>query len=117
MYALSTHILTAPMHEHTPPTHPPPPKPHTPPCLPPPCSPAPPPVVIMAHGMGAQKDIGLWMYAERFCEAGMAVVAFDYRCFGGSEGLPRQWVSPRRHLEDFEAVVQHVQVSQGVCFW
>lgn len=71
----------------------------------------PPPVIVMAHGMGAQKDIGLWMYAERFCEAGMAVVAFDYRCFGGSTGMPRHWVSPKRHLEDFEAVVNHVQVG------
>jgi alpha-beta hydrolase superfamily lysophospholipase len=68
----------------------------------------------MAHGMGAQKDIGLWMYAERFCESGMAVVAFDYRCFGGSTGLPRHWVSPKRHLEDFEAVVQHVKVGGGL---
>jgi len=41
----------------------------------------------------------------------MAVVLFDYRCFGGSEGLPRHWVSPRRHLQDWEAVVRHVQVG------
>lgn len=34
----------------------------------------------MGHGMGAQKDIGLFMYAEKFVEAGMAVLAFDYRC-------------------------------------
>jgi hypothetical protein len=34
----------------------------------------------MAHGMGAQKDIGLFIYAEKFVEAGMAVLAFDYRC-------------------------------------
>jgi hypothetical protein len=29
--------------------------------------------------MGAQKDIGLFMYAEKFVEAGMAVLVFDYR--------------------------------------
>lgn len=69
----------------------------------------PPPVVIMAHGMGAQKDIGLWMYAEKFVESGMAVVMFDYRGFGGSEGSPRHWVSPRRHLQDWEEVVKHVK--------
>jgi predicted alpha/beta-hydrolase family hydrolase len=40
---------------------------------------SPPPVLIMAHGMGAQKDIGLFMYAEKFVEAGMAVLVFDYR--------------------------------------
>eukprot|EP00879_Flechtneria_rotunda_P008310 GHRR01008704.1.p1 GENE.GHRR01008704.1~~GHRR01008704.1.p1 ORF type:complete len:332 (+),score=55.12 GHRR01008704.1:1002-1997(+) len=70
---------------------------------------SPPPILIMAHGMGAQKDIGLWMYAEKFVDAGMAVLMFDYRGFGGSEGLPRHWVSPRRHLEDWAAVVKHVQ--------
>jgi hypothetical protein len=41
---------------------------------------SPPPVLVMAHGMGAQKDIGLFIYAEKFVEAGMAVLAFDYRC-------------------------------------
>jgi pimeloyl-ACP methyl ester carboxylesterase len=72
---------------------------------------SPPPVVVMAHGMGAQKDIGLWTYAEKFVEAGMAVVVFDYRSFGGSGGSPRHWVSPRRHLQDWEAVVSHIQSS------
>lgn len=65
----------------------------------------------MAHGMGAQKDIGLWTYAEKFVESGMAVVVFDYRSFGGSGGSPRHWVSPRRHLQDWEVVVRHIQVG------
>ncbi|KAF8061322.1 aidA [Scenedesmus sp. PABB004] len=71
----------------------------------------PPPVLIMGHGMGAQKDIGLWKYAEKFVAEGMAVLVFDYRGFGGSGGLPRHWVSPRRHLEDWDAVVSHVQAT------
>eukprot|EP00882_Tetradesmus_deserticola_P000805 GHRQ01000876.1.p1 GENE.GHRQ01000876.1~~GHRQ01000876.1.p1 ORF type:complete len:403 (+),score=125.66 GHRQ01000876.1:228-1436(+) len=72
---------------------------------------SPPPVLVMAHGMGAQKDIGLFMYAEKFVDAGMAVLIFDYRCFGGSGGLPRHWVSPRRHIQDWHAVVAHVQAT------
>ncbi|WIA34310.1 hypothetical protein OEZ86_012649 [Tetradesmus obliquus] len=72
---------------------------------------SPPPVLVMGHGMGAQKDIGLFMYAEKFVEAGMAVLAFDYRGFGGSGGLPRHWVSPKRHIQDWHAVVDHVQAT------
>lgn len=67
----------------------------------------------MAHGMGAQKDIGLAVYAEAFVAAGMAVLVFDYRNFGGSTGLPRHWVSPHRHNQDFQAVLQHIQVCPG----
>jgi dipeptidyl aminopeptidase/acylaminoacyl peptidase len=54
----------------------------------------PPPVVIMAHGFGAQMDFGLPAFAERFVEKGMAVFMFDYRNFGKSEGEPRNLVSP-----------------------
>jgi hypothetical protein len=32
------------------------------------------------------------------------------RGFGGSGGLPRHWVSPKRHIQDWHAVVSHVQV-------
>jgi hypothetical protein len=34
------------------------------------------------------------------------------RGFGGSGGLPRHWVSPKRHIQDWQAVVAHVQVSR-----
>lgn len=40
---------------------------------------SPPPVVLMAHGLGVQKDIGLPPYAERFAKHALAVVLFDYR--------------------------------------
>ena len=65
----------------------------------------------MAHGMGAQKDIGLHAYGAAFSTAKIAVALFDYRTFGGSDGEPRHWVSPRRHLEDWEAVSRKVLVS------
>lgn len=70
---------------------------------------SPPPVVIMAHGFGAQMDFGLPAFAERFVASGMAVFMFDYRNFGKSEGEPRNLVSPKRHLQDWEAVVEFVK--------
>jgi uncharacterized protein len=68
-----------------------------------------PPVVIMAHGFGAERTFGLEPFAERFAQAGLAAFLFDYRCFGDSEGEPRNWVSPRRHLQDWEAALVHVK--------
>ncbi|MFQ5479292.1 MAG: alpha/beta hydrolase [Candidatus Binatia bacterium] len=73
-----------------------------------------PPLVIMAHGFGAEKGFGLPAYAERFAAAGLAVLVFDYRCFGSSEGQPRNWVSPRRHLEDWEAAIEHAKALEGI---
>ncbi|KAG2453519.1 hypothetical protein HYH02_001739 [Chlamydomonas schloesseri] len=67
------------------------------------------PVVIMAHGLGAQKDLGLHRYADAFARAGLAALLFDYRTFGGSDGEPRHWVSPRRHVEDWRAAVDFVK--------
>ena len=52
-----------------------------------------PPVVIMGHGVGAQKDFRLMAYAERFVQKNMAVFLFDYRTFGKSDGSPRQIIS------------------------
>jgi len=68
-----------------------------------------PPVVVMAHGFGAERTFRLPAFAERFVARGLAVFLFDYRGFGASDGAPRQWVSPRRHLEDWLAAVEHVK--------
>lgn len=68
-----------------------------------------PPVVIMAHGMAAQKDFRLPMFAERFVEKGMAAFLFDYRTFGKSDGTPRQIVDPFRHVQDWKAAIAHVR--------
>lgn len=68
-----------------------------------------PPVVVMAHGLGGQKDMGLHFYAEPFTLNGFAVLVFDYRTFGGSDGEPRHWASPKRHLEDWVAAIQFLQ--------
>ncbi len=68
-----------------------------------------PPVVIMAHGMAAQKDFRLPAYAERFVEKNMAAFLFDYRTFGKSDGEPRQMVDPDLHVQDWQAAISHVR--------
>ena len=72
------------------------------------------PCVVMAHGFGATRDASLEPYAERFAAAGMHVVLFDYRHFGASDGEPRQLVSVRRQLQDYEAAIVFARSLPGV---
>ncbi len=71
-------------------------------------------VIVMAHGFGAIRAAGLQPFAERFLQAGHAVFLFDYRSFGDSDGHPRHWASPRRHLQDWAAAIRHVRGLAGV---
>lgn len=64
-----------------------------------------PPVVLMAHGLAAEKEFVLPAFAEQFAARGLAVFLFDYRHLGESEGAPRNLVSYRRQLQDFEAAL------------
>ncbi len=70
---------------------------------------APVPCVVMAHGLGGTKDIALEAYALRFVAAGFAVLTFDYRCFGESEGEPRQLFWVPQQLEDVTAAVAYAR--------
>lgn len=68
------------------------------------------PCVVMGHGFSATKDsFALPQYAQRFAAAGFAVLAFDYRHFGLSEGLPRQLIHARRQREDWRAAIDYAR--------
>lgn len=67
------------------------------------------PVVVMAHGLGAVKEMRLDAFAERFAAAGYACVVFDYRHFGGSTGEPRQLLSIGRQVADWHAALAWVR--------
>jgi len=73
-----------------------------------------PPIVIMAHGFAAEKTFRLPAYAERFVKEGIAAFVFDYRCFGDSDGQPRNLVSPRRHVQDWKAAIAHVRTLPDI---
>lgn len=72
------------------------------------------PVVVMAHGFAAQRSFGLARYAKRFAAAGMAVLLFDYRHFGDSEGEPRDLVDHRRQHRDWLAAIEHARQIDGI---
>jgi pimeloyl-ACP methyl ester carboxylesterase len=70
----------------------------------------------MAHGLAAERCFRLPAYAERFARAGLAVFFFDYRTFGDSQGEPRNWVSPYRHLQDWQNALEHVRSIPDIAF-
>jgi pimeloyl-ACP methyl ester carboxylesterase len=77
------------------------------------------PIIVMSHGFGLQKDMGLQAYAIDFVSKGFAVIVFDYRFFGGSfTSRPCYWrnlVYPWYHYRDVMTVVQFVAAgSLGV---
>lgn len=71
-------------------------------------------VIVMAAGFAGERGFRLPAYAERFAEAGYAVLLFDYRNFGSSEGIPRNLVNPWRHLADYRAAVACARSLPGV---
>jgi uncharacterized protein len=55
---------------------------------------SPSPAIVMTHGFSAVKEMYLDRYADVFANAGMAVLVFDNRSFGSSDGEPRQEIDP-----------------------
>lgn len=70
---------------------------------------APAPLVLMAPGLTGTKEAYLEPFAWKFVERGMAVLLFDFRCLGGSDGEPRHWVELGRHVADYEAAIVHAK--------
>ncbi|WP_431963160.1 alpha/beta hydrolase [Nocardia sp. bgisy134] len=76
--------------------------------------PKPRPLVVMGHGLGGTRDMGLDRYARRFAAAGMAVLVFDYRHFGASQGDPRQLLHIARQREDWRSAISYARTLRGI---
>lgn len=72
------------------------------------------PCVVMAHGLGATQDSGLFSFAEALADAGTEVVTFDYRHFAESSGEPRQLIALSRQVNDYHAVIDHARRLESV---
>lgn len=68
----------------------------------------------MGHGFGLTRRCSLHETAVAFSEAGYAVLLFDYRGFGDSGGVPRQLVSFRSQLEDWQAAIEFARAQPEV---
>jgi Lysophospholipase len=76
----------------------------------------------MAPGLGMWRSFGLPAVAERFAEAGYAVLLFDFRHHGDSGGEPRGLVDPETQIADYEAAISKLRDtdavdSDGIVLW
>jgi len=72
------------------------------------------PMVVMAHGFSGTRELRLDAYAERFCDAGLAALVFDYRHFGASGGRPRQLLDIGMQQGDYRAAVAYARALDWV---
>ncbi len=63
--------------------------------------------VVMAHGFSAVKEMYLDAFAEVFAAAGQNVLVFDNRCFGASDGEPRQEIDPWAQMRDYRHAITY----------
>ena len=70
--------------------------------------------VVMAHGFSAVKEMYLDRFAEAFAAAGLNVVVFDNRCFGASDGEPRQEIDPWAQIRDYRHAITYASTLPEV---
>ena len=79
-----------------------------------PPTPGPHPMVVLAHGLGANHTMALSRYEQHFAAAGIATLSFDYRHLGASGETPRQRLGLRRHRQDIAAALDFVRGLPGI---
>ncbi|OPY56623.1 MAG: Alpha/beta hydrolase family protein [Pelotomaculum sp. PtaU1.Bin035] len=72
------------------------------------------PTIVMAHGISLSKEMGLEQYAEKFCREGFAVLVFDYRYLGESDGEPRGRIIPEEQVEDYRNAISYARTLKEV---
>jgi fermentation-respiration switch protein FrsA (DUF1100 family) len=67
------------------------------------------PGIIVTGSWTTVKEQMAGLYAERLAERGFVTLAFDFRHWGASEGLPRQYESPERKIRDIQNAAAFLQ--------
>lgn len=65
--------------------------------------------VVLAHGLSCTMDSRLFAFAEKFAEAGLTAITFDYRNFGFSGGRLRQYINVPIQMEDWHNVLAYAR--------
>jgi fermentation-respiration switch protein FrsA (DUF1100 family) len=71
------------------------------------------PIVVMAHGFSGVKG-SLTKYADLFSAAALAVLLYDHRGFGSSDGAIRQDINPHQQVADFRDAITFAQSLPGI---
>jgi fermentation-respiration switch protein FrsA (DUF1100 family) len=72
------------------------------------------PAIVMAHGFSATRHMGLPAFAEVFSAAGFAVLVYDHRSLGDSDGEPRQEINPWAQSRDYSHALSWLAEQPGI---
>jgi uncharacterized protein len=81
---------------------------------------------VVVGPLTSVKEQAAGTYGQAMAERGYAALAFDYRCFGESDGQPRQFENPEANIEDIRNAATALLADErlagqplfglGVCF-
>ena len=72
------------------------------------------PAIVMAHGFSATKEMDLPSFAETFSKAGFAVLLYDHRNLGASDGEPRGEIDPWQQIRGYRDAITYAQTLPGI---
>lgn len=80
------------------------------------------PAVVMTHGTSATLQMAIIEYARAFARSGLAVLIYDHRGFGISDGEPRHeinpWIQCRGYLDALTFLADHDAVDrERIALW
>jgi pimeloyl-ACP methyl ester carboxylesterase len=67
------------------------------------------PAVVMTHGFSATITMTIDHYAEALCSEGFAVLLYDHRNFGISDGEPRRHVNPWLQAQGYRDALSYLE--------
>lgn len=70
------------------------------------------PAIIVSHGFSAIKEQDV--HAQFFADAGFAVLLYDHRNLGSSDGEPRQEIDPWRQILDMRHAITFMRTRKEV---
>ncbi|WNZ22227.1 alpha/beta hydrolase [Leptolyngbya sp. NK1-12] len=72
------------------------------------------PAIIVTGSWTTVKEQMAGLYAHKLAEQGYAALAFDFRYFGESGGIPRNYESPAAKIVDIQNAVSYLQTVDAV---
>lgn len=72
------------------------------------------PTIVSSGSWTTVKEQMAGLYAKRFAENGFITLAFDFRNYGESEGLPRAWENPEMKIQDIKNAVAYLKTLPEV---
>lgn len=67
------------------------------------------PAIVVSGSWTTVKEQMAGLYAKSFANQGFITLAFDFRNFGESEGLPRAWENPQMKIQDIKNAVTYLR--------